>query len=107
MTERVKNTLEDFFPLTIGTGTGDEAETQEEEEDDDEIDDFESQVNLNGSTHGNRASTNRETGDWLFGSVWCGQDNKQDYRRKTAGKRVYDHDKFGGATRKEQEHMVK
>ena len=30
--ERVKNTLGNFFPFTMGTGTGDEAETQEEEE---------------------------------------------------------------------------
>ena len=34
--ERVKNTLGNFFPITMGTGTGDEAETQEEEKDDDE-----------------------------------------------------------------------
>ena len=27
--ERVKNTLGNFFPFTMGTGTGDEAETQE------------------------------------------------------------------------------
>ena len=33
--ERVKNTLGNFFPFTMGTGTGDEAEAQEEEEDDD------------------------------------------------------------------------
>ena len=32
--ERVMNTLGNFFPFTMGTGTGDEAETQEEEEDD-------------------------------------------------------------------------
>ena len=28
---RVKNTFGNFFPFTMGTGTGDEAETQEEE----------------------------------------------------------------------------
>ena len=33
--ERVENTLGNFFPFTMGTGTGDEAEAQEEEEDDD------------------------------------------------------------------------
>ena len=38
--ERVKNTLGNFFPTTMGTGAGDETETQEEEEDDDEQDDF-------------------------------------------------------------------
>ena len=29
--ERVKNTLGNFFPFTMGTGTSDEAETQEKE----------------------------------------------------------------------------
>ena len=60
--ERVKNTLGNFFPFTMGTGTGDEAETQEEEEDDDEQDDFGSQVSLNSSTQENDAYTDRETG---------------------------------------------
>ena len=49
--ERVKNTLGNFFPFTIGTGTGDEAETQEEE-DDDLQDDFGSQVSRNSSDSG-------------------------------------------------------
>ncbi|XP_063713748.1 uncharacterized protein LOC134841645 [Symsagittifera roscoffensis] len=44
--ERVKKTLGNFSPFTMGTGTGDEAETQEEEEDDDEQDDFGSQVRV-------------------------------------------------------------
>ena len=48
--ESVKNTSGNFFPFTMGTGTGDEAETQEEEEGDDEQDDFGSQVSLNSST---------------------------------------------------------
>ena len=30
--ERVKNTLRNFFSITMGMGTGDEAETREEEE---------------------------------------------------------------------------
>ena len=60
--ERVKNTLGNFFPFTMGTGTGDEAETQEEEEDDDEQDDFGSQVSLNSWSQENDAYTNRETG---------------------------------------------
>ena len=46
--EKVKNTLGNLFPFTMGTGRVDEAETQEEEEDDDEQDDFGSQVSLNG-----------------------------------------------------------
>ena len=58
----VKNTLGNFFPFTMGTGTGDEAETQEEEEDDDGQDDFGSQVSLNSSTQENGAYTDRETG---------------------------------------------
>ena len=60
--ERVKNTLGNFFPFIMGTGTGDEVETQEEEEDDDEQDDFGSQLGLNSSTHENGAPTKRETG---------------------------------------------
>ena len=60
--ERVKNTSGNFFPFTMGTGTGDEAENQEEEEDDDEQDDFGSQVSLNSSTQENDAYTDRETG---------------------------------------------
>ena len=60
--ERVKNTFGNFFPFTMGTGTGDEAETQEEEEDDDGQDDFGSQVSLNSSTQENDAYTDREAG---------------------------------------------
>ncbi|XP_063724284.1 dentin matrix acidic phosphoprotein 1-like [Symsagittifera roscoffensis] len=60
--ERVKNTLGNFFPFTMGTGTGDEAETQEEEEDDDGQDDFGSQVSLSSSTQENGAYADRETG---------------------------------------------
>ena len=65
--ERVKNTLGNFFLSTMGTGTGDEVDTQEEEEDNEENDDFESQVSLNSSAHENEAFTNMETGysDWL------------------------------------------
>ena len=55
--ERVKNTLGNFFPFTMGTGTGDEAENREEEEDDDEQDDLGSQVSLNSSTQENDAYT--------------------------------------------------
>ena len=60
--ERVKNTLGNFFPFTMGAGTGDDAETQEEEKDDDEQDDLKSQISLNSSTQENDACTNRETG---------------------------------------------
>ena len=58
--ERVKNTSGNFFPFTMGTGTGGEAETQEEEEDDDEQDDFGSQVSPNSSTQEIDAYTDRE-----------------------------------------------
>ena len=60
--ERVKNTLGNFFPFTMRTGRGDEAETQEEEEDDVEQDGFGSQVSLNSSTQGNDAYTDIGTG---------------------------------------------
>ena len=60
--ERVKNTLGNLFPFSMGTGTGDEAETQEEEEDDDGQDYFGSQVSLNSLTQENDAYTDRETG---------------------------------------------
>ena len=60
--ERVKNTLENFFLFTMGAGKGNQAETQEDEEDDDEQDDFEYQISLNGLTQENDAYTNRETG---------------------------------------------
>ena len=60
--ERVKNTLGNFFPFTLGSGTGDEVETQKEEEDDVEQDDLISQLSLNSSTHESGARTNRETG---------------------------------------------
>ena len=59
-----------FFPFTMGTGTSDEVDTQEEEEDTQKIDDFESHVSLNSSTHESEASTNMETGYWdRFGAV--------------------------------------
>ena len=68
--ERVKNTLGNFFPFTMGTGTSDEVDTQGEEEDNDKIDDFESQLSLNKSTHENEASTKMETGySDRFGAV--------------------------------------
>ena len=60
--ERVKNTMGNFFPFAIGAGTGDEAETQEEEEDYDKQDNFESQIPLNSSNQENDAYTKRETG---------------------------------------------
>ena len=60
--ERVKNTFGNFFPFTMGTGTGDEAETQEEEEDDDGHDDFVPQVSLNSSTQENDAYKDKEAG---------------------------------------------
>ena len=56
--ERVKNTLGNFFPLT---GTGYEAETQEEKEDDDEQDDIGSEISLNSLTQESNAYSNRET----------------------------------------------
>ena len=60
--EREKNTLVNFFPFTMGTGTGDEAETHVEEEDDEGEDDLEFHTSLGSSTQGNDAYTNGETG---------------------------------------------
>ena len=61
-TERMKNTLGNIFPFTMGVGTGNEGDSQEEEEDDDEQVDFGSQVSLNSSTQENEAYVERETG---------------------------------------------
>ena len=66
--ERVENTLGNFFPFNMVSDTGDKAETPEEEEDDDEQDDFESQINLNSWTQDNDAYNNRKTGStYIFG----------------------------------------
>ena len=60
--ERVKNTLGNIFPFTMGADTGDEVESQEEEEDDEEQADFGSQVSLNSLTQENETYTDRGTG---------------------------------------------
>ena len=60
--EKMKNTLGNIFPFTMGVGTGNEGESQEEEEDEDEQVDFGSQVSLNSSTQENEAYVERETG---------------------------------------------
>ena len=60
--ERMRNTLGNIFPFTMGVGTGNEAESQEEEEDEEEQVDFGSQVSLNKSTQENEAYIERETG---------------------------------------------
>ena len=60
--ERMKNTLGNIFPFTMGVGTGNEGESQEEKEYDEEQVDFGSQVSLNSSTQENTAYTDRETG---------------------------------------------
>ena len=61
-TERMKNTLGNIFPFTMGVGTGNEGESQESEEDDDEQVVYGSQVSLNSSTQENEAYVERETG---------------------------------------------
>ena len=60
--ERMRNTLGNIFPFTMGVGTGNEGESQEEEEDQEEQVDFGSQVSLNSSTQENEAYVERETG---------------------------------------------
>ena len=58
---RMRNTLGNIFPFTMGVGTGNEGESQEEEEDEEEQVDFGSQVSLNSSTQENEAYVERET----------------------------------------------
>ena len=60
--ERMRNTLGNIFPFTMGVGTGNEGEFQEEEEDEEEQVDFGSQVSLNSSTQENEAYVERENG---------------------------------------------
>ena len=60
-TERMKNTLGNIFPFTMGVGTGNEGDSQVEEEDDDEQVDFGSQVSLNSSTQENEPYVGKET----------------------------------------------
>ena len=58
--ERMRNTLGNIFPFTMGGGAGNEGESQEEDEE--EQVDFGSQVSLNSSTQENEAYVGRETG---------------------------------------------
>ena len=100
--ERVKNTIGNFFPFSMGTGTGDEAETQEEEEDDDGQDDFGSQVSLNSSTQENDAYTDRETGTmYQFGVM-------RTLSKTTNGssQSLCEHDEFGNANWEEYKHRA-
>ena len=60
--ERVKNKLGNFFPFTVGTGTGDEPHTNEEDKSRREIDDSGSQVSLRSSTLENKNSANTDNG---------------------------------------------
>ena len=60
--ERMRNTLGNIFPFTMGMGAGNEGESQKEEEDEDEQVDFGSQVSLNSSTQENEAYVEKETG---------------------------------------------
>ena len=60
--ERMRNTLGNIFPFTMGVGTGNEGESQESEEDDDEQVDYGSQVSLNSSMQENEVYVEKETG---------------------------------------------
>ena len=60
--ERMRNTLGNIFPFTMGGGTENEGESQEEQDDEEEQVDFGSQVSLNSSTQENEAYVERETG---------------------------------------------
>ena len=59
--ERMRNTLGNIFPFTMGGGTGNEGESQEEEDEEEQVD-FVSQGSLNSSTQENEAYAERETG---------------------------------------------
>ena len=59
--ERMRNTLGNIFPFTMGVGTGTEGESQEEDEEEEQVD-FGSQGSLNSSTQENEAYAERETG---------------------------------------------
>ena len=59
--ERMRNTLGNIFPFTMGGGAGNEGESQEEEDEEEQVD-FGSQVSLNSSTQENEAYVGRETG---------------------------------------------
>ena len=59
--ERMRNTLGNIFPFTMGGGAGNEGESQEEEDEDEQLE-FGSQVSLNSSTQENEAYVGRETG---------------------------------------------
>ena len=60
--ERMKNTLGNFFPFSMGGGAGNDGESQEDEEDEEEQGDFGSQVSLNSSIQESEAHVGRETG---------------------------------------------
>ena len=59
--ERMRNTLGNIFPFTMGGGAGNEGESPEEEDEEEQVD-FGSQVSLNSSTQENEAYVGRETG---------------------------------------------
>ena len=59
--ERMRNTLGNIFPFTMGGSAGNEGESQEEEDEEEQVD-FGSQVSLNSSTQENEAYVGRETG---------------------------------------------
>ena len=60
--ERMRNTLGNIFPFTMGMGAGIEGESQEEKEDEEEQVHFGSQVSLNSSTQENEAYVEKQTG---------------------------------------------
>ena len=67
--ERMRNTLGNIFPFTMGGGAGNEGESQEEEDEEKQVD-FGSQVSLNNSTQENEAYVEKETGNMdKFGVV--------------------------------------
>ena len=67
--ERMRNTLGNIFPFTMGGGAGNEGKSQEEEDEEEQVD-FGSQGSLNSSTQENEAYVEKVTGNMdKFGVV--------------------------------------
>ena len=92
--ERMRNTLGNIFPFTMGGGAGNEGESPEEEDEEEQVD-FGSQVSLNSSTQENEAYVGRR--DWNHGQIWCSENDKQRGKRTGPVKRLRDYDKFRAA----------
>ena len=70
LSDRVKNSLGNFFPFNLVTGTDDGIDTQEQGYDNEQNDNFESQLSFYSSTHEYMVTVNMKDGSSdQFGSV--------------------------------------